>query len=119
MLHVPRATTLRVGRLGTFTFPAGYYTYTGSAMGGLGARLDRHRRRRKKLRWHIDYLLQHADLVDAFTVPTRRRTECRLNRRVLNMQGARVVAPGFGSSDCRCPSHLVYVGAEPPRLPAS
>ncbi len=119
VLHASQATTLQVGKLGTFTFPAGYYVYTGSAMGGLGVRLGRHRRRRKKLRWHIDYLLQQADLVDVLTVATWRRMECRLNRRVLNIEGARVVAPGFGSSDCRCPSHLIYVGAEPPRIPAS
>ncbi len=119
VLHVSSATTVRVGKLGTCTFPAGYYVYTGSAMGGLRARLDRHRRRHKKLRWHIDYLLRHADVLDVLTVPTRRRMECRLNRRVLNMKRARVVARGFGSSDCRCPSHLIYVGAETPRIPAS
>lgn len=117
VLHVSSATTVRVGKLGTCTFPAGYYVYTGSAMGGLRARLDRHRRRRKKLRWHIDYLLQHADLVGVATVPTRRRIECQRNRLVLRMPGARPGLPRFGASDCGCPSHLVYVGREPLQVP--
>jgi sugar fermentation stimulation protein A len=107
---------LRVGKLGVFTFPAGYYVYTGSAMRGLRARLDRHRRRRKKLWWHIDYLLRRAEIVEVVDVPTRRRVECALNRRVLAMAGARVVVRGFGASDCSCATHLVYLGEERPSI---
>jgi sugar fermentation stimulation protein A len=110
---------LRVGKLGLFTFPAGYYVYTGSAMRGLQARLDRHRRRRKKLWWHIDYLLRRARIVEVVEVPTRRRMECALNRRVLEMAGARVVVSGFGASDCRCEAHLAYFGAVRPDVAAS
>jgi sugar fermentation stimulation protein A len=117
VLRLAKRTTLRVGRLGQFAFPAGYYVYTGSAMSGLEARLARHRRRRKKLRWHIDYLLRRAELVDALAIPSRRRIECARNRRVLRMQGAEVVAPGFGSSDCRCPAHLVWFRAPPALTP--
>ena len=113
VLRLATRTALRVGRLGRFTFPAGYYVYTGSAMSGLEARLARHRRRRKKLRWHIDYLLRRAELVDAVAIPSRRSIECARNRRVLRMQGAEVVAPGFGSSDCRCPTHLVWFRSPP------
>jgi sugar fermentation stimulation protein A len=107
---------LRVGKLGVFAFPAGYYVYTGSAMRGLRARLDRHRRRRKKLWWHIDYLLRRAEIVTVIERPTRRQMECALNRRVLEMAGARVAVRGFGSSDCTCAAHLVYLGEERPGL---
>jgi sugar fermentation stimulation protein A len=117
VVHLAKRTTLRVGRLGQFAFPAGYYVYTGSAMSGLEARLARHRRRRKKLRWHIDYLLRRAELVDAVAVPSRRSIECARNRRVLRMQGADVIAPGFGSSDCRCPAHLVWFRTRPALTP--
>ena len=113
VLRLAERATLRVGRLGRFTFPAGYYVYTGSAMSGLGARLARHRRRRKKLRWHIDYLLRRAELVEVVAIPSRRSIECARNRRVMRMQGAEVVAPGFGSSDCRCPAHLVWFRSPP------
>jgi Uri superfamily endonuclease len=119
VLHLPIPTALRVGKLGTFGFPAGYYVYTGSAMGGLRARLDRHRRARKKPWWHIDYLLRRAGIVEVVEVPTRRRVECALNRRVLKIEGARVVARGFGASDCRCEAHLAYFGAVRPDLAAS
>jgi len=39
---------IKVGRLGSFIFPAGYYVYTGSAKIGLEARIARHLRRDKK-----------------------------------------------------------------------
>jgi len=113
ILRLPRPTVLRVGRLGRFTFPAGYYAYTGSAMKGLEPRLARHGRTRKTLRWHVDYLLARAELVDVVAIPTTRRIECARNRRVLGMPRARVVAPRFGSSDCRCPAHLAYFRSRP------
>ncbi len=113
VIHLAKRTTLRVGRLGRFTFPAGCYVYTGSAMSGLEARLARHRRRRKKLHWHIDYLLRRAQLVDVVATPSTRNSECAHNRRVLGMADAEVVAPGFGSSDCRCPAHLVRFRSPP------
>lgn len=110
LLHLPRAAQLKVGRLGTFLFPAGLYIYTGSALNGVEARLARHRRRRKKLHWHIDYFLQHAGLRSVGVLRTSRKVECTLNREVLQQPGAQVIAKGFGSSDCRCPAHLVFLG---------
>ena len=110
MLRLRRARTIQVGRLGRFEFGAGYYVYTGSAMGGLEARLARHRRQRKKLWWHIDYLLRQAELVDVVAVPTQRREECERNRWVLSLPGADIPVKGFGSSDCNCVTHLVRLG---------
>ena len=109
-LRLDRPTTVTVGRLGTFNFPAGRYVYTGSAMNGLEARIARHRRDEKKLRWHIDYLLQHARITQVRKFPSPQRLECTLNGETLQRRGARVIAPRFGSSDCRCASHLVYLG---------
>jgi sugar fermentation stimulation protein A len=111
VLRLRRELTLCVGKLGHLALPAGWYVYTGSAMGGLEPRLRRHQRQRKKLHWHIDYLLQHAELVEIVPVPTTRSTECERNRWVLAQPGVRVMAPGFGSSDCRCPAHLAYFPA--------
>jgi Uri superfamily endonuclease len=108
LISVDEAMRLRVGRLGTFEFPAGYYIYTGSALRGMAARLKRHLSREKRLRWHIDYLLAspHATVVDIvlFSEP-----ECVVNQRTT---GA-MVAPGFGASDCRagCGAHLFRVGS--------
>jgi Uri superfamily endonuclease len=110
-LELERETIIAVGRLGTFRFPAGHYVYVGSALGsgGLAARLARHRRRDKKLRWHIDYVLAHAHIVDVTVDDSGQRLECAWARALLSTPGAQVVAPRLGSSDCACPSHLVYL----------
>jgi Uri superfamily endonuclease len=55
--------TIPVGKLGTFAFPAGFYVYTGSAMGGLDARIARHLSRIKRFHWHIDYLLERTSVI--------------------------------------------------------
>lgn len=105
--------TIHIGRLGTFRFPAGYYVYVGSALRGLGARLDRHLRREKKLHWHIDYFLQHAQVIGV-KICGSEETECGLAQKSLSLPGALVPVRGFGASDCRCGGHLVYLGNELP-----
>ncbi len=90
------------------SLPAGRYAYCGSAYGpgGLKARIGRHLRRDKPMRWHVDHLTKAGRVVDVQAVPGGR--ECDLLARVLEMAGASVPVPGFGSSDCRrCPAHLV------------
>ena len=109
-LRLDKPKRIRVGKLGVFTFPAGRYIYTGSAMNGLIGRLRRHLKKRKKLHWHIDYLLRHAKIETIFVVETGERVECQLNSLTLSLPNAKVVVKGFGCSDCRCPSHLVYFG---------
>jgi Uri superfamily endonuclease len=104
---------IEVGRLGCFLFPGGVYLYTGSALGGLNNRLQRHLRLEKSLRWHIDYLLQYARVEAVEIHQTKERIECEWSRRALSLPQARVVARGFGSSDCRCASHLVILEEKP------
>ncbi len=109
-LRVPADVQLEIGKLGTVQFPAGTYFYTGSALGGLGARLARHLRSEKTRRWHIDYLLDHAQIVAIAILPTRERLECALHAETVERLDGRYVANGFGSSDCRCRAHLAYLG---------
>ncbi|MGP1676683.1 MAG: GIY-YIG nuclease family protein [Burkholderiales bacterium] len=106
-IAVARPVRLRIGRLGRFLFPAGRYIYTGSARRNLEARIARHLRKEKALRWHIDWLLS-APGVEVVSVRRSGEGECALNRKAA---GA-IVAPGFGASDCRkgCGSHLRYLG---------
>src|SRR5512134_2058429 len=49
---------------------AGYYLYCGSAKGpgGLRARLERHMRRGKLVRWHIDNLTEAGCVLGAWTI---------------------------------------------------
>jgi len=113
ILFLPRAQTIRIGALGTFRFPRGWYVYIGSAMNGLNARLAQHRRREKKLFWHIDYFTRHAQIIAVETRVSRQRLECETARRVLSRPSAEVIAPRFGSSDCDCATHLVYFPQRP------
>ncbi len=134
LLRLTAAAQLQIGALGSFTFPAGWYVYTGSALRNLQARLQRHFRPEKKLRWHIDYLTTHpachtigavvvpaadpddeiepgALTVGAQSVPAREQAEeCAVNRLVVATLGAVHPCRGFGASDCRahCRSHLCY-----------
>jgi len=121
VISLKRQKTLRVGKLGVARFPKGTYVYTGSAMGGLGARLERHLRRAKKVHWHIDYLLQlsQARIERVILYPPAPQQECRQNQRIAALPGAAVVLTRFGASDCKseCASHLFFF-AKAPALPA-
>ncbi|MEW5786625.1 MAG: GIY-YIG nuclease family protein [Pseudomonadota bacterium] len=109
-IRVETPLRLPVGRLGTFDLPAGDYVYTGSARRNLEARIARHLRRDKTLRWHIDYLLT-APGVRVTRVVRSRTAECPLNQ----SQSGSLPIPGFGASDCKhgCGSHLKYLGWSP------
>jgi Uri superfamily endonuclease len=104
---------IKIGQLGRHWFPRGYYVYTGRAKKGLQKRLERHWRRDKKRRWHIDYLLHHAQLVGEKKCLTRAERECLLNTRILRRPDAQVIVKKFGASDCRCVAHLVYFRHRP------
>ena len=94
-------------------FPRGVYVYVGSAQAGVEQRVARHLRKQKRKRWHIDHLLEHVEVVSTVGIATERKEdECRVAQTLLLSQGAAAVAPGFGSSDCRCKSHLIFFGDE-------
>jgi len=94
---------VRSGR--RFKLEKGFYGYVGSALSGLERRIARHLSTRKKLYWHIDYLLNSAVVRVVISAETSRKEECftahALSRRL-------PAIPGFGSSDCNCPSHLFF-----------
>jgi len=94
-----------IGKLGTIRFRRGFYAYTGSAMGGIEARIDRHLRDDKKLFWHIDYILQRMRVVSLIFSATEKKYECVLADHLSSSFDA---VESFGSSDCRCRSHLFY-----------
>ncbi|WP_316860075.1 GIY-YIG nuclease family protein [uncultured Cohaesibacter sp.] len=87
---------------------AGLYVYAGSAHGpgGLKARLSRHLKKEKTLRWHIDQLTTQASSLTAFGWLDG--TECDLVKLLSNNPDFFHPVPGFGSSDCSdCTSHLL------------
>lgn len=102
---------LRVGRLGSYDFAAGYYLYVGSAhgSGGLAARLAYHQRPQKAHpHWHFDYLRAEGRLREAWTVAGPERLECVWCKALRNQPGLTMPVPGFGSRDTGCASHLFY-----------
>jgi protein phosphatase len=109
VLRLKKPVRLRIGALGTFRFPAGYYLYVGSALNGLEGRVRRHLRRNKICRWHIDYLRRRAEVLEVWTVVSKKRLECRWAAAARKMPGASIPAPRFGASDCRCAAHLVHL----------
>ncbi|CAO3414324.1 Endonuclease III (EC 4.2.99.18) [Azospirillum doebereinerae] len=85
--------------------PSGRYLYCGSARGpgGLRARVGRHMRPDKTVRWHIDRLTTAGTVTGCWVFPAG--DECAL---VARLAALPVPIPGFGSSDCAvCRSHLL------------
>jgi Uri superfamily endonuclease len=109
LMELPVPQQIYVGSVGLISFPAGFYAYTGSAMGGLKARIARYLRHDKKIRWHIDFLLVHASIKEVFCWESAIKMECAIAR-ALNNEFKPVLH--FGCSDCRCPSHLHYSQSE-------
>jgi Uri superfamily endonuclease len=112
------SSSIRVGALGTVSFPGGWHVYTGSAQGPGGmSRVRRHikyaEQDRKKPRWHVDYLLgsTHFKLVYAVCGFTADKMECSLSNLILN--SAIIQITRFGCSDCSCRSHLGYFSGNP------
>lgn len=65
------------------------------------------------MRWHIDYFLQAAEVSAVVAVPSSsKEIECRVAEQMLAIPGACVPLAGFGSSDCGCPAHLIYLGED-------
>lgn len=106
LLRLPRPRRVRIGRLGLLRFAEGRYVYVGRAARGLRARVERHRRARKRRRWHIDFLLDGGARIERVRLyPCRERDECAIAARWRSRGRA---VPGFGASDCRrCPAHLI------------
>jgi Uri superfamily endonuclease len=107
LIYLPKDSSIVIGKKGKFRFPKGYYIYTGSAKNGLKARVRRHLRKEKKRFWHIDYLLDHAEVLQVFLFPHDTLDECSLSKKILTRKEAKVIVPRFGASDCNCPAHLV------------
>lgn len=111
LFRLPKKTRVRIGELGNLLLPEGYYTYVGSARRGLSARIERHRRNRKTAFWHIDYLSARAEFHAAFPVRSAEDLECEIAAAVNSISERSV--PGFGCSDCTCPSHLFWSREDP------
>lgn len=113
LIQIDRHTTINVGSLGLLSVEPGYYIYVGSAMKGLTARLARHVRRQKTMRWHIDYLRKISVGIRTFPIRSPTRIELPLASDIGQIY--KPCFPGFGSSDSVLHTHLFYSRTDPAR----
>ncbi|GAG30571.1 unnamed protein product [marine sediment metagenome] len=107
VFYMPKDRKIQIGQLGRFRFHQGVYFYVGSAQLNLSARIERHNRKKKTLRWHIDYLSAKVEMLGAITIPGPRELECQLAKELGGM--FELAVPGFGASDCRCVGRFFFV----------
>ena len=115
LMRLMKPRQLTVGRLGKHRFSRGWYAYVGSALGpgGVRARIGHHLRNSAQPRWHIDYLTQHVTPNEAWVTVHPSHWEHRLAQWLQHLSGSGVPVRGFGSSDCRCVSHLFRFNHRP------
>ncbi|HON33753.1 MAG: DNA/RNA nuclease SfsA [Thermovirgaceae bacterium] len=116
VLELEQDSRLPIGKTGVIDLKAGFYCYVGSAMKNLKARMSRHRRKRKKLHWQVDHLREASRFVACLPVRSAETVECDLARGLAGIADGRI--PGFGCSDCSCPTHLFRFEADPMKNPA-
>ena len=109
---------IQVGRLGTMQLQRGYYVYLGSALGpgGLRARIAHHQKLATRPHWHIDYLRAHTQLHSVWLDYDGRRHEHEWAHAMEKVNGGAIPHPGFGASDCGCPSHLYFFARCPAQI---
>jgi Uri superfamily endonuclease len=115
VFRLNRAIRLDAGALEPCELTPGTYVYVGSAhgAGGLRARVLRHCRAGKPMRWHVDYLTARQLPMMVVWEASDLRHECEWVHRLLQVAGACAPIQGFGSSDCRagCLAHLLKLSA--------
>ena len=120
VMYLDKNRRIRAGRH-EYSFEEGFYCFVNSEPKNLYDKIKNHvsvasRAEKALLRSNIDYLLQHGYIIEVVKHRTKDRLECQFNQRVLSLPGCEIPVRGFGSSDCKCSSHLAYF-EEKPRLP--
>ncbi len=107
VISVQKDIDVEIGAIGRKAFKKGKYVYVGSAQNSLEKRTARHFRegKDKKIRWHIDYLLENAKAKPekALYKNAGKQEECAI---ALHLAKTEEPVKGFGCSDCKCGSHL-------------
>ena len=107
-LQLTEDQTVQVGKLGDYLFRKGTYIYVGSAKKNIVNRIHRHIQIDKKLHWHFDYL-RPSGMITKIITYDERLGECALAEKIRKKENGVFPIKGFGSSDCRCQSHLIYI----------
>ena len=137
VMHLDHEMDLEIGSKGMMHFNAGYYMYIGSAKANLTKRIERHKRKRKKMHWHLDYFRSHCEMIAALPIrtsgflleswswthepypsmPSMPDPDIEVSVECALADAVRAIAewevPKFGSSDCYCTSHLFGMKENP------
>lgn len=108
------ASAVQIGRWGVLAVEPGYYLYVGSAFGpgGVRSRVLRHCQEAKKKHWHIDYLRDLVEPIGAWYSHSPERIEHQWAE-IFSSSSSLKDIQNFGSSDCRCDSHLFHTTRKP------
>ncbi len=90
----------------------GHLLYFGSARNGLVSRLKYHLLKQdKKKHWHVDWLTTNKDVeIEAVGYNIdENESECKISQHVLEKKLGDIVIKKFGSTDCKCITHLFHV----------
>jgi len=109
--YVKKAIIVDIGKIGRIDFKKGYYLYVGSAKTNLAKRIERHKRRKKKIFWHIDYLRDKAEFYASLPIVSSVPLECHIADSLKDI--ADWTIDRFGSSDCSCETHLFGMHEDP------
>jgi Uri superfamily endonuclease len=108
-IRVKNNENILVGKLGNIDFLQGLYVYIGSAQNNLEARIKRHLKKSKRIFWHIDYLLSHQCTKVLEVWIANGIKECEVAKKLCEEVSLSRGIRNFGSSDCKCLSHLFYL----------
>ena len=108
LIKIDKNIEVEIDSLGKINFDKGIYFYIGSAQNNLEKRIQRHKVKNKKLRWHIDYLLKNKSvkILKILYKNTGRKEECKIAKRLSKTE---IPISKFGCSDCDCKSHLFKI----------
>lgn len=97
---------INVGKLEGVFFKKGYYFYVGSGKKNFKSRIERHLSNNKRKYWHIDYLLFSVTAHITKVYSSEKEIECEIAN-ILHQRNHMEIE-NFGSTDCKCFSHLFY-----------
>jgi len=108
VISISKNIRIGIGALGSKNFEKSLYVYVGSAQKHLEKRIERHLKKAKKKFWHIDYLLDNdaVEVLEVFCKEAEKLDECKIAKKIC---AKGIPIKGFGSSDCKCASHLFKV----------
>lgn len=107
LLYFDEQIDVEVGALGRIMLKIGTYGYCGSAKAGLWGRVKRHLSDPLKRRWHIDHITHSSSGRSVLWKEHELKGECKAAE---YLSAEHEGVKGFGCSDCRCRSHLFYIG---------